>query len=92
MKIFLASMLTLLSCVQLLIAGDFYSDIATTKYQQRDSFPMEHPKVFVLPKDKVVNWSADSQAAFAPMEKIKNHKQLKAALEKLRAKHQVFLQ
>ncbi len=83
-----------LACVAIsamALAGDFYSDIANTKYQNRNSFPMENPQPRVLSKDKVVHWDEEIGEAFTPMAKIENEKQVKVALSELRTKHQRFL-
>ncbi len=71
--------------------GDFYTDIAKTKYQERYSFPMERPKPFELSQDKVVKWDNKIGSIFTPMFKIETEEQVVAALDQLRTKHEIFL-
>lgn len=71
--------------------GDFYTDIAKTKYQERYSFPMERPGPIELPPNKVLGWEKQAGKAFAPMAKIETDEQVDAALAELRAKYQVFM-
>lgn len=84
--------LFVLNCFAQKETGDFYSDIANTKYQNRNSFPMERPAPVLLDKDKKLDWDKRHGRAFTPMTKIVTEKQMKVAMAGLRDKYSAYLQ